>query len=92
MFRQFVQIRNSSLLVQQSAKFITTQLGYYKINKCLASYYMHRFSCVELFDKAFFTFHVRFISMINVDKTTKAFVILSTLQAQVTFPSVLISE
>jgi len=47
---------------------------------------------VELFDKDFSTFHVSFISMINVDKITKAFVILSTLQAQVTFPSVFISE
>jgi len=45
----------------------------YKMNKrCLASYHMLR--SLQLFDKAFSTFHVKFIKIINVDKITNAFV------------------
>ena len=62
-----MQIRNSSPLVQQSAKFISKQL--LKTNVWIL---IIRF--VSL-DKAFCTFHVivKFIKIVNVDKITNDF-------------------
>jgi len=68
-----MQIRNSSSLVQQSAKFIPKQLLQNKQMLDFLSYAKYtRYICIcfvlcQLFDKAFVsTFHVTFIKIINV--------------------------
>jgi len=61
--------------VQQSAKFIPTQLQVLQNKKNVWLVIVgQRFLSLQLFDEAFSTFRVRFVKKINVVKITKVFV------------------
>ena len=70
---QFVQNRNSSSFVQQSAQFIAEHFAYYKINlwESLIVNRFVNFYTSESVSLSFSTFHVTFIKIVNIDKNNK---------------------